>query len=175
MRKKPKKRLPANPKDLTELAKLSGQVRVLEHDGMGVYYPVTIGRVGLVGCNLKAEVTPVNGVGSVEVCLGDLLTLEEANKAIENETIEQEINQELQEVVGLYYCSERRAAFVRLVERLATPEELAKLKEEVNTAGNLRMANDHFIRQNAERLIRQSRELPTKLRDDDEDDDFLDE
>lgn len=132
-----------NQLELATLSKLVGNTRLLRDDDRQVFYPVRITNIALDGCNLKADFEVFDGMGTGECCLGDLFTQEEAQKWVEDETTQELIESDVREATRGHYKSMRTAAFVRYMEKHASPEEIAMINEEY---GSLRKVHDQAMR-----------------------------
>lgn len=145
---------------LTQLGKLKGQNRFVYHHDLDCLFPVTVLDIAMAGCALKARVVPVGGIGEVEICVGDLLTEDEANVAIQQKVAREQFDQHYREVTRHHYLTQRRAAFILMAEKVCEPDELALLRGEA-PEGNFQKAGDGFMRKHTERLLKRKYELST--------------
>lgn len=165
-----RRRKSTNPTQLgiSSLSKLVGQTRLLRDDDRQVFYPVRITNIALDGCNLKANFEVFDGMGTGECCLEDLFTQEEAQRWVEDETTQELIDSDVREATSGHYKSTRTAAFVKYMEKHASPEEIAMINEEY---GSLRKVHDQAMRSIVRRVATTVRGVsPTKkIREDDDD------
>lgn len=128
-----------------------------------VFFPVRINEVVFDGCGVKAEVTPVNGIGTLSVCVGDLLTLAQAKEYLDNQEREDRITHEM----GPFrngYMRPRRAKFAALVDAECSEEEKADLLEEYQ--GGFGKMSERQLQTEAERILRKKYGAKPEYEDD---------
>lgn len=136
-------------RSLEDVLKMVGTSMLRRHEN--IFYGVIIRAIRQVGCGLKAEVEPIDGVGSEEVCLTELVGYDEANDLLRDEETLAKVRMSVEEITGLHYRKDRRAAFALMIEKHVPEEEAAKIAEEYPGSAGV---PDHAIRTICWRVFR---------------------
>lgn len=140
--------------DPFNLEQLVGQTRLVDVDGEGVYYPVTVTKIEISNCAIKAIVTPIGGIGDFEICLGDLLTKAEAHQVIEEKTQYALAEAEYEDIMCGGYIQQKRAAFLKMLEKEITQDEIDLMQEDLAERNSgLKKCSESFIREHSRRII----------------------
>lgn len=129
-----------------------------------IFIPVKVNEITFDGCGVKAEVVPVNGLGTVSVCVGDLLTLEQAKDYLDNQEREDRVDYAMKSFRN-GYMRQRRAAFAALVDAECSEEEKSNLIEEYESLGKL---TDRELQNEAEMILR--KKFGAKIEEEDDND-----